>query len=160
MPLADLPDDAYVQIVASDPPLAEAAAVEIVAGLDKLLRQLAREGRIAAWAVEPAAGGAALVIAWHGAEDLSGCSKDKIAQVLADRERRDGVVLLSAPPLLVELPGGARAIDRATLKRLIASGEVAATTPVYDRRVARLGDWRARGRVALGASWLAELLTR
>ncbi|HYE03898.1 MAG TPA: hypothetical protein VEL07_00135 [Planctomycetota bacterium] len=158
MPLADLPDDAYVQIVALDPPPADAG--EIVAALDKLLRQLAREGRIAAWAVEAAAGGAALVIAWHGAEDLSGCSKDKLAQVLADRERRGGVAILSAPPLLVELAGGARAVDRATLRRLIADGAVDAATPVYDRRVRRLGEWRAHGRVALGASWLAELVGR
>ncbi len=158
MPLADLPDNAHVQIVAIDPPLGDAG--DVVAALDKLLRQLAREGRIAAWAVEPAAGGAALVIAWHGAEDLSGCSKDKLAQVLADRERRGGVAILSAPPLLIELPDGVRAVDRATLKRLIADGRVAGATMIYDRRVARLGEWRARGRVALGESWLAELVAR
>lgn len=155
---ADLPDDARVQVLPCDPPLTPEQSAALIAAIDKLFAQFAKEARLEGWAAEPAAGGALLVIASHGAEVLSGCSKDKLAQILAAHEQRTGCRLLDAPPIVVEVASTPRCVDRATLRTLVTQGAVSALTFVYDTRVDRLGDWRSRGRVPASDCWVGGLM--
>jgi hypothetical protein len=152
-----LGDDALVRLLAVDPPLSPAAAQALLAALDKLLAQFAREGRLQRWAVASEAGGAALVIAWEG-PPISGCSHDKLAQVLAKHEAESGSSMLAAPPILIEVAGRPRAIDRAALKALVAAGQAGPGSTHWDLRVTTLGAWRRRGRRPAGETWLAPLL--
>ncbi len=156
--LADLPDHARVQALPCDPSLTSAQAGDLIAAISKLFTQFVKENRIERWAIEPAAGGALLVIAWHGTEDLSGCSKDKLAQVLAAHEERTRSRLLAAPPIVIEVGGVARCVDRAGLRALAAQGVVGADTPVYDTRLEHLGDWRARSRIPARDCWIGRLI--
>ena len=130
----------------------------VIGALDKLMRQFAREERLRAWAVETAAEGSLLLVAWHGAGDLSGCSRDKLNQVLADQEQRGPSRLLTAPPIVCEIAGGPRCVDRAGLRALLAAGKAGPETPVYERFLSDLGAWRREGRRLLRESSLARLL--
>lgn len=158
--LAELPDHARLTLLPAAPPLDDAAAQALGAAIDKLFAQFAREGRCAGWAVEALGGGAVLAIAYVGAEPLSGCSHDKLAQLLATHEQRGGRALLAAPPLVVEVDGAPLATDRAGLRALVAAGRVGLDTIHWDLRVATLGEWRGRGRVPASASWLGPLVVR
>lgn len=156
--LDDLDDAALVRLLAVDPPLGADASAALTGALDKLLAQFAREGRLTRWAVAAEAGGAALVIAWEGPA-ISGCSHDKLAQVLARHEESSGSRLLDAPPILLEVDGRPRAVDRATLKALVAAGRAGPTSTHWDLRVGTLGAWRSHGRRPARETWLAPLLT-
>lgn len=156
--LDDLGDDALVRLLAADPPLSADASAALVSALDKLMAQFARDGRLTRWAVATDADGAALIIAWEGPA-ISGCSHDKLAQVLAKHENTSGSNLLAAPPILIEIDGKPRAIDRATLKRLVSSGQAGPTSTHWDLRVGTLGEWRRYGRRLARETWLAPLLT-
>jgi hypothetical protein len=155
--LDDLGDDALVRLLAAHPPLSPAAAVALLAALDKLLAQFAREGRLTRWAVASEADGAVVVIAWEG-PPISGCSHDKLAQVLARHEESSGASVLAAPPILIEVAGKPRALDRAALKALVAAGQAGPSSTHWDLRVGTLGEWRRRGRRPAGETWLAPLL--
>jgi len=157
-PLAELPDHAELRVFPAAPALDDAALGELSSGIDKLFQHFAREGRCTAWACASAAGGSILLVAAVGAEPLSGCSKDKLVKLLLTHEERHGRALLAAPPIVVETARGARCVDRPGLRALIAAGDVAATTPVYDLTITTLGDWRRRGRLAAGATWVGRLL--
>lgn len=156
--LADLPDEARIHLVPCDPPLPSDEAAALAAQLDRLFTQFAREGRVSAWAAAAQADGAVLLIAWVGDDDLSGCSRDKVARLLLAHEERAGRRLLSAPPIVVATASGPRCVDRRGLRALVASGAVDAAAGVYDLRVPTLGAWRSAGRVPLGRSPFAALL--
>jgi hypothetical protein len=157
MPLADLPDDAHLRVVASDPPLDPATGAALVAALDKLFAQFQREGRVAAWALELQADGALLVLAWTSAP-ISGCSHDKVGGVLAAFSARDGRRLLDAPPIVAATADGVRCLDRAGLRALIAAGAVTAASRVWLRSATTLGQWRREAGRPLGQSPLAALV--
>ena len=155
--LSGLSDDALVRLLAADPPLTADASAALIGALDKLMAQFARDGRLTRWAVATDAGGAALVIAWEGPV-ISGCSHDKLSQVLAKHEESSGSNLLAAPPILIEIAGQPRAVDRAMLKTLLAAGQVTATSMHWDLRVGTLGEWRRYGRRPARETWLAALV--
>jgi hypothetical protein len=156
--LDDLPDPARIRLLPVDPPLDPAAGAALSASIDKLLRQFAREGRLERWAVEVLGGGAVLAIATLGAEELSGCSQDKLAQLLAHQEHALARTLVAAPPIVVEIAGVPRCLDRRGLRARAERGEVSAASVHWDLRVATLGEWRRAGRLPAGTSWLAALL--
>jgi hypothetical protein len=157
MPLGHLGDDCLVRITAADPPLDAAAWARLEAALAKLFAQFEREGRVGAWGCERAAGGAAVVIAWSAPEGvISGCSHDKLARLLLAHEE-GGRRLVNAPPILIEVDGSARCLDRAGLRGLVGQGRIGPSTPVYDLRAETLGAWR-RGRKPLRETPLARIL--
>lgn len=135
-----LTDGAQLRVLAADPALAPEAASTLTPALERLLAQFIREGRCTAASAAVEQDGRFLVIAWDGPA-LSGCSHDKIGQVVAAHEARHGVRLLDAPPIAVGSPP--RLVDRPGLKALLASGDVSAGTPWWDLRAATLGAWRA-----------------
>lgn len=148
-----LGDDARCRILTPDPGLTPAAAAALVAGLDKLFAQFAREDRLAAWSCTVEHDGAAVVLAWSPEAPLSGCSHDKLNRLFATHEERGGACLLTPPPICVQVDGRWRCLDRIGLRRLAT-----ADTPMLDHRLERLGDWRSRGLTTVGASWAARLL--
>ena len=147
---------ALVRVVASDPAMPPTIAREVTAAIDKLFLQFIREGRCTNAAVTTEADGRFLVIAWEG-PPLSGCSHDKIAQVIAAYEARCGCALLAAPPIAIGDPAAVHLTDRAGLRRMVASSACDAQTPVWDLRAVTLGDWRS-GPVVLGSSVWASLV--
>ena len=156
--LADLPDHARIRLLPVDPILDQAAGAALRAAIDKLMRQFAHEGRVGRWAVEVLGGGAVLAIATLGAEELSGCSQDKLASLLAHHEQLGSRLIVAAPPIVVEIAGQPRCLDRRRLRAGAERGEVTAASVHWDVRVATLGEWRRAGRRPVGASWLAALL--
>jgi len=85
--IADLSSCALIRVFASEPAMPPVVASEMVAAIEKLLTQFTREGRCTVAAASTEADGRFLVIAWEG-PPLSGCSHDKIAQVIAAYEVR------------------------------------------------------------------------
>lgn len=143
-----LSDGAQLRVLAADPALAPEAAAALSGAVERLFLQFIREGRCAAAEVSVEQGGCFLVIAWDGPA-LSGCSHDKIAQVVTAHEARHGVRLLDAPPIAVGDPPWL--VDRNGLKELLAAGAITAASPWWDVRATTLGAWRA-GPVALARS--------
>lgn len=129
---------------------------EVTAAIDKLFLQFMREGRCASATATTEEDGRFLVIAWDG-PPLSGCSHDKIAQVIAAQEARSGCALLAAPPIAIGETAAVRLTNRAGLRGLLASGMCDAQTPVWNLRAITLGDWR-NSPVALGSSVWASLV--
>lgn len=150
-----LPDDASCRIIAAHPRLDEAAAGALVAALDRLFAQFAREDRLERWSCSAECDGAVVVLAWTPGRALSGCSYDKIAGVLARHEGLSNSALLAPPPICIRLDGGWTCVDRAGLR-----ARATPATPLLDVRIGRLGDWRSRGSTTVGASWASGLLVR
>ncbi len=132
-----------VRVLAAEPGLAPEAAAALVGALDRLLVQFAREGRCTAHQVEVQQDGRFVVIAWDGGAPLSGCSHDKLSQVISQHEARSGVALLSSPPIAIGAPGNIRLVDRAGLRALRAAQQADGTTPVWHVRAATLAEWQA-----------------
>ena len=153
-----LSDAALTRILTCDPALPEEAAPALIEALGKLFVQFQREGRCGASAVSIEASGRAIVIAWEG-PPLSGCSHDKISQVLSAHESRTGCALLAAPPLLVAVAGQPRALLRGELRRLAAAGDIGPEAATWDVRATTLGGWRMAAGMPLNQSALAQLLT-
>lgn len=159
MLLADLPDDAQVRVIASDPVFTSALGAELAAAIDKLFVQFQREGRVVAWASEVQAGGAVLVLAWTD-QPISGCSHDKLGGVLEAFAAKSQRRLLDAPPIVIATRSGVRCTDRAGLRGLLAAGEVDGTSAVWLRSVTTLGEWRRDGGRSLMDGPLATLVNR
>jgi hypothetical protein len=157
VPLASLPDDARVRVLTCDPALIGMPAESLVAALGKLFEQFIREDRCTEYAVAIEAAGRALTIAWRG-PPLSGCSHDKISQLLASHEARSGCALLTAPPLLVEVAGRPQPMLRGELRRLYATGEITDASRTWEIRAETLGVWRAGAGKPLGVSSLTTML--
>jgi hypothetical protein len=158
--LSDLPPNARVVLRPIHPPLAVDAAAALVQAIDKLFAQFTREDRVSAHAVEVLADGAVLAVAFVDGAPLSGCSHDKLGQVLAAHEARTGAKLLDAPPIIVEVDGRPACVDRAGLKALVAAGRVSRDTIHWDLRVDTVGAWRDLGRRPARETWLAPLIER
>lgn len=156
--LSDLPPSARLALRPIHPPLTPDAANALVQAIDKLFAQFGRENRIAEHAVEVWADGAVLAIGFMDHGQLSGCSHDKLAQVLAAHEARTGAKLLDAPPIMVEVDGKPISVDRAGLKALVAAGRVTRDSTHWDLRVDTIGAWQERGRVPAHTSWLAPIV--
>jgi hypothetical protein len=153
--MIELSDDAVIRLFAAEPRLAPAVA-EAAAALDKLLQQFIREGRCRTAVTASVGGGRWLAVAWEG-PPLSGCSHDKLAQVIAAHEQRSGAVFLSPPPIAVGPVGAIRLTHRSELRQWLAAGICTADTPVWNWQVTNLGDWRRQPQ-GLAASFLAPLL--
>lgn len=156
MPLAD---NALTRIMTCDPALPAEAIPALVDALVKLFAQFQREGRCGASEVLVEVDGRALVIAWEGPA-LSGCSHDKISQILGLHETRTDCALLAAPPLLVAVAGQPQALMRGGLRQRLAQGTVGPDSPTWDIRASTLGAWRAAAGQPFAGSAVAELVAQ
>lgn len=158
--LSELPPTARLVLRPIHPPLAPEAATALIQAIDKLFAQFTREDRISSHAAEVLADGAVLAIAFVDDTPLSGCSHDKLAQVLTAHEARTGSKLLDAPPIMIEVDGRPTCVDRVGLRALIAAGRVDANTIHWDLRADSVGAWREHGRRPARETWLAPLIER
>lgn len=152
-----LPASSLIRVLAAEPALTVDSAAPLVEALNRLLVQFVREGRCAQALATAEEAGRFIIIAWDG-PPLSGCSHDKLNQVVAVHEVRAGVRMLDAPPLAIGAPGAVRLTDRAGLRVELQAGRSSATTPVWDLRAATLADWQ-RGPQPLAVSPFARLLS-
>jgi hypothetical protein len=158
--LAELSDTARLRLVPAHPALSDEHGAALLAALDKLCAQFAHEDRLTRWAVELLGDGAVVAFAYEAADVLSGCSHDKLAQILALHEERSGSHLLAAPPIVVEIAGQPRCTDRAGLRAAVADGSVTLDSVHWDVRLDTLGAWRAHGRLPARDTWLSALIQR
>ena len=158
--MSDLPPAARLVLRPIHPPLAPEAAAALVQAIDKLFAQFTREDRISTHAVEVLADGAVLAVAFVDDTPLSGCSHDKLAQVLSAYETRTGSKLLAAPPIMIAVDGQPTCVDRAGLKALVVAGRVTSDAIHWDLRVDTIGAWLERGRRPARETWLAPLIER
>lgn len=87
----------------------------------------------------------------------SGCSIDASYQFLKAWTERTGVDILDAPDVCFLEDGGVRCVTRAAFKSLVESGEVGATTTVFDNTVGTLGAYRAgRWQLPAADAWHAR----
>jgi hypothetical protein len=138
---ANLSPSATVRVFAAEPALSPSAGLALVAAIERLFVQFVREGRCTAAGAELVHEGRFVVVAWEGPA-ISGCSHDKLAQVVAAHERSAQVAMLAPPPIALGTPP--QLVDRAGLRALLARGTVAGHTPWWNLRVATLGEWRAQ----------------
>ncbi len=157
---AALPADASVKVIPCDPALDVASAQAVCSAIDKLFAQFAREGRVGTWAAGSDADGALLVVAYTSADALSGCSNDKLAKVLLNHEERHQRRMLSAPPMVLEVDGQPRCVDRAALRQLVEAGQVDVASLTWDVRAETLGAWRDRRHVPARDTWLGQVIAR
>lgn len=158
--LSELPLTAHLVLRPIHPPLTPESANSLIQAIDKLFAQFTREDRISTHAAEVLADGAVLAVAFVDDTPLSGCSHDKLGQVLVAHETRTGSKLLDAPPIMVEVDGRPTCVDRVGLKTLVAAGRVDANTMHWDLRADSIGAWREHGRQPARDTWLAPLIAR
>ncbi len=156
---SSLPDSAEIRLVPPQPPLDAAAWAALSAALERRFALFTAQGRIRAHALALLAGGAVVLMAWEGAEPLSGCSRDAVSRDLLAAEE-GGQCLISAPPLVVEVAGIPQVVDRSRLRVLIQDGLVTGASILYDLNLVQLGAWRQHGRQRLDASTLGQSLLR
>ena len=134
-----VPETAQLRVFAVEPPLSAAAAKSVTAAADKLLRQFEREGRCAlacAWTEQE---GRFVLVAWDGPA-LSGCSHDKLAQVLQLAERAHQVAILASPPIAVDQPP--RLLMRSAVRAELTAGKLTWESAWWPLRAATLAEWR------------------
>jgi hypothetical protein len=158
--LNTLPAAAKMVLRPIHPPITADAAVALVQAIDKLFSQFTRENRVAAHAAEVLADGAVLAVAFVDDAPLSGCSHDKLGQILAAHETRTGSSVLDAPPIMIEVNGQPTCVDRAGLRTLIAAGQIGPDTIHWDLRINTIGEWNDHGRRPAKDTWLAPLIAR
>ena len=158
--LHTLPAAAQIILRPIHPPITADAAAALVQAIDKLFHQFTCENRVSAHAAEVLADGAVLAVAFVDDAPLSGCSHDKLGQILAAYEVRTGSRLLDAPPIMIEVNGQPTCVDRAGLRALIAAGHVGPPSIHWDLRLKTIGEWNDHGRRPAKDTWLAPLIAR
>jgi hypothetical protein len=145
---------AQVRVFAAEPALSATSASALCTALERLLAQFVREGRCASGQATAEAGGRFVVVTWEGSA-LSGCSHDKLAQVVTRYASEAASAILDAPPIAIGIPP--RLTDRAGLRAELAAGTAERMIPVWPRWAATLGEWQA-GPVPLAESPFARLV--
>lgn len=145
---------AAIRVFAAEPALSATSAAALCSALERLLAQFMREGRCTSGQATVDADGRFVVVAWDGPA-LSGCSHDKLAQVVTRYASEAACAILDAPPIAIGIPP--RLTDRAGLRAELAAGTAERLTPVWPRWALTLGEWQA-GPVPLAASPFARLL--
>jgi len=159
--LADLPADARIRLTSIAPALSNEHATQLLTAIDKLFQQFLREDRIRHFAAEVMGNGQVLAVGWVNANGpLSGCSHDKLGQVLQAHETRSGCRLLDAPPIVVATTDGLYCVDRTMLKTLVKGGVVTQDSIHWDLRVETMEGWRTAGQQPARNTWLGPVIQR
>ena len=159
--LTELPADARIRLSAIAPALAPDDAAHLISAINKLFEQFIRENRVHAFAVEVLGQGQVLAVGWvNGEGPLSGCSHDKLGQLLLLHEKRSGCSLLDAPPIVIATSAGLRCLDRPMLKTLVARGEITPASIHWDLRVDTVQAWKALGQRPARDTWLGPVIER
>ena len=132
-------ETARLRVFAAEPPLSAAAATAVTTAVMKLLRQFEREGRCALGSAWTEQEGRFFLIAWDGPA-LSGCSHDKLAQVLQMAESSHGVGILASPPIAVDQPP--RLMTRGGVRAELAAGQLTWESPWWPLRAETMAEWR------------------
>jgi hypothetical protein len=159
--LSSLPPEARLRLSAIAPALSDEFSAVLLSALNKLMTQFAREGRITDFAGEILGEGHILGLGWLDAQGpLSGCSHDKIGQLLQSFEQRSACHLLDAPPIVVEATTGLCCVDRTTLKAMVANGTVSLDSKHWDLRSETIAAWNTTGRQPARDTWLGPVIQR
>jgi len=159
IPFDSLGPDARVWVFASDSPLDGAAESVLIREVDSFLAgwnahgtplvcaRVVRDSRFLAIGVDEAATGA------------SGCSIDGLYRTLQRLQPEIGSSLVPAGRVYWrDIEGAIKTADRAEFIRLAKSGEIDASTRVFDTAVTTAAAWREGFETAAGASWHAAFL--
>lgn len=160
-PLAGFPDSARIWTFAAERPVTGAAEARLLAAVDDFVSHWQAHGTPLR-ATREWRDSRFLVIAVDPTEaQASGCSIDGLFRTLRRIEGELGVTLVAGGRVFYrDEDGTVRTVPRATVRDLVASGAITATTRVLDTSLTRLADWRARFEVPAAESWLAAYLPR
>ncbi len=159
--LSTLPTHARIRLTAIAPAMAIDQQALLLGAIDKLFLQFVREHRISLYAAEILGAGQVLAVAWvDESGPLSGCSHDKLGQVLKLFEERTRSLLLAAPPIVIESTTGLRCVNRSELKTLLTEQAITPDSIHWDLRVDTLAAWHKNGRRPARETWLAPIIER
>ncbi len=159
--LANLPANARMRLTSIAPALSDEQSTQLLTAIGKLFQQFQREDRIRDFATEVLGHGQVLAVGWvDGNGPLSGCSHDKLGQVLQAIQARYGCQLLDAPPIVVATSDGLHCVDRTKLKALVANGVITQDSIHWDLRVETLEAWRTTGQRPARDTWLGPVILR
>ena len=159
VPFESLPDSSRVWVFGSEHPITDIAVERLLERVDAFLEEWAAHGaplrsgrdwlehRFLTIAVDQSTAGA------------SGCSIDGLFRVLRETESLVGTTLVGGGRVYYREPDGSVvSATRELFAALGLTGELDASTRVFDTAVQTLGEWRDRFETSLGSSWHAQLV--
>jgi hypothetical protein len=155
---SQLPDDARLWIFAAERPLSSEQAARVTAELDAFLDGWNAHGHPVVGAREVRYSRFLMIAADERATGVSGCSIDSLFRVLKELESATGTTLLDSSLIFFrDASGEVHSAPRAEFREMARSGEVDATTTVFDNTVESVGKMREGGwERPLAESWHAR----
>lgn len=153
-----LPDDARVWVFASDRPLAGDDARVLLAEVDRFLGQWKAHGAPLTCAREWRDDRFLVIGVDPSAEQASGCSIDGLFRGLQTLERTLGTRLVAGGRVFYQdSTAQPHFAARADVPKLVASGQLTDTTPVYDTSITEAGRLRRDFVRPARETWVASL---
>jgi hypothetical protein len=159
IPFADLPNAARLWVFASDRPLPDGATSRLMQEVDAFLDAWRAHGQPLTCARDWRDDRFLAVAVDQSQESASGCSIDGLFRSLRALEPALGASLLAGGNVFYRDAGGAvRSAARDEIPGLAASGQIGASTHVFDTTVVTVADWRERFETEFGQSWHRQLV--
>jgi hypothetical protein len=149
-PFASAPDTARTWVFGASQPVLGDDAVRLLSRVDSFLRCWRAHGEPVVGACDWRYDRFLLIAADEHATGVSGCSIDSLFRSLGEVEDEVGATLLDGSLVFYRDPAGAvQSVDRPRFRELVALGEVAGTTIVFDNTVGsvgaiRRGEWERK----------------
>ena len=160
VPFSELPDDARLWVFAADRPLGDEEIARVDTVLDRFMAGWVAHGHPVVGGYEMRENTFLLIGADERATGVSGCSIDALTRTLRELEDALGARLIDRAPIWFrDAGGGVRAVSRPEFREMARSGEVDASTPVFDPTLTTVGHLReGRWERPAGEGWHARLL--
>jgi hypothetical protein len=162
VPFATMPDAARVWVFGAAQPIIGPDAEHLLPAIDSFVRGWLAHGVPVVGASDWVYDRFLLIAADEKASGVSGCSIDSLFRTLKMAEAEIGVTLLDSSLVFFREPAGSvQALPRAEFRQLVAAGEIADDTIVFDNTVGdvgaiRRGEWERPFR----ESWHARAFRR
>ncbi|NNE70015.1 MAG: hypothetical protein HKN29_06585 [Rhodothermales bacterium] len=157
--IAALPREARLWLYVSSRALTPDESGRLNEMMDAFVSDWSSHGRPVLGATDFAEGRILGIGALVPAADISGCGIDKSVHRLEELGREMGIEWLAGLSIAFRDTSGAiQVVSRPAFRKLIASGEVDASTPILDLSLMTVAELQDRGiERALGASWHARV---
>jgi hypothetical protein len=162
MPLVsmdNLPDDARTWVFGADTTLDSLQTRTLLAEVDRYLAQWRAHGAPLTVGRDFREGRFLTVAVDQSTEGASGCSIDGLFRALKSLSSSIGPSLVTSGLVFYrDKDGSIKSVDREEFSALAATGQITASTRVFDPTVTTLGEWRARFEMNAADSWHAGLM--
>lgn len=152
-----LPDHARLWIFAADRPLADGERDRLVDSVESGLAAWSAHGSPVSWGHTLVHDQFLLIAVDETHTALSGCSIDSAMHRVAELEKQLGISFLDHGRVFYRKQDAVAVADRSGFRALAETGEVDASTVVFNNVLQTLGEWRAGGwEVPARDSWHAR----